>query len=99
MFLGFGLDPALSFTIGDVFTGSITTGRIQATEYRKGIVYTINITNGGTGYVTAPTVTFSGGNPEAGAIAAAATCTIANGSVVTVTILSLIHISEPTRPY
>lgn len=86
LFLGFGLDPALSFTIGDVFTGSITTGRVQATEYRKGIVYTINITNGGTGYVTAPTVTFSGGNPEAGAIAAAATCTIANGSVVTVTI-------------
>jgi hypothetical protein len=87
LFLGFAVDPALSFTIGDVFTGSISTGRIQSTEYRKGVVYQINVTNGGSGYVTPPVITFAGGNPEAGAVAAAATCTIANGTVVTVTII------------
>ena len=63
-------------------TGSLTTGRVQATEYRKGVVYQINVSNGGSGYTVAPTITFSGGNPEAGAVAAAATCTIANGSVI-----------------
>ena len=87
LFLGFAPDPALVFNVGDVYTGSLTTGRIQATEYRKGVVYQINVTNGGSGYTVAPTITFSGGNPEAGAVAAAATCTIANGSVVTVTII------------
>ena len=87
LFLGFAPDPALVFNVGDVYTGSLTTGRIQATEYRKGVVYQINVSNGGSGYTVAPTITFSGGNPEAGAVAAAATCTIANGSVVTVTII------------
>ena len=87
LFLGFAVDPALAFTIGDVFTGSISTGRIQSTEYRKGVVYQINVSNGGSGYVTPPVITFAGGSPEAGAVAAAATCTIANGTVVTVTII------------
>ena len=87
LFLGFAVDPALSFTIGDVFTGSISTGRIQSTEYRKGVVYQINVSDGGSGYVTPPVITFAGGNPEAGAVSAAATCTIANGTVVTVTII------------
>ena len=86
LFLGFAVDPSLNFNTGDVYTGSISTGRIQATEYREGVVYQINITNGGSGYVTAPTISFSGGNPDPGAVAAAATCTVANGSVVTVTI-------------
>ena len=86
LFLGFAVDPALSFTIGDVFTGSLTTGRIQATEYRQGVLYQINISNGGSGYTVAPTITISGGNPSAGAVAAQASCTIANGTVVTVTI-------------
>jgi hypothetical protein len=87
LFLGFQPDASLAFTVGDIFTGSLTGGRIQATEYRKGVVYQINVTNGGSGYTTAPTITFSGGNPEAGAVSAAATCTIANGQVVTVTII------------
>jgi hypothetical protein len=86
LFLGFQPDPALAFTIGNIFTGSVSTGAIQATEYREGVVYQINITDGGSGYTVAPTVTFAGGNPSAGAIAANATCTIANGQVVTVTI-------------
>ena len=76
----------MSFTIGDVFTGSLTTGRIQATEYRQGVLYQINVSNGGSGYTVAPTITISGGNPSAGAVAAQASCTIANGTVVTVTI-------------
>ena len=86
LFLGFAVDPALSFTIGDVFSGSVSTGSIQATEYRQGVIYQINISDGGSGYTVAPTVTISGGNPSAGAVAASATCTIANGTVVTVTI-------------
>ena len=86
LFLGFNPDTNLAFTIGDIFEGSISGGRIQATEYRKGIVFQINVSNGGSGYTVAPTITFSGGNPEAGAVSAAATCTIANGTVVTVTI-------------
>jgi len=86
LFLGFQPDPNVSINIGDIYTGSLTTGRIQATEYRQGVVFQINITNGGSGYVTPPTISFSGGNPDPGAVSAAATCTIANGTVVTVTI-------------
>jgi hypothetical protein len=86
LFLAFQPDPALAFTIGDIFTGSVSTGSIQATEYRTGVVYQINISDGGSGYTVPPTVSFSGGNPGAGAVAADATCTIANGQVVTVTI-------------
>ena len=86
LFLAFQPDPNLAFTIGDIFTGSVSTGSIQATEYREGVVYQINITDGGSGYTVPPTVSFSGGSPVAGAVAADATCTIANGTVVTVTI-------------
>jgi len=87
LFLAFGVDPTIQFTIGDIFLGSISQGRIQATEYRQGVVHTINITDGGSGYTSPPTVTIAGGNPQQGAISAAATCTIANGEVVTVTIV------------
>ena len=86
LYLGFAVDSSLSFNIGDVYTGTPSTGRIQATEYRQGVLYTINISDGGSGYTVAPTVTISGGNPSAGAVAATATCTIANGEVVTITI-------------
>ena len=86
LFLAFSPDPALNFTIGDVFTGSVSNGRLQSTEYREGVVYRINITNSGSGYVTAPNIVISGGNPAVGAVAADAECTIANGEVVTVTI-------------
>ena len=86
LFLGFAVDSNLVFNINDVYTGSPSTGRIQATEYRQGIVYQINITDGGSGYTVAPTVTISGGNPSSGAVAATATATIANGEVVTIEI-------------
>ena len=86
LFASFAVDPTLQFTIGDVFTGSGTGGKIQATEYREGVVYQINITNGGSGYITPPVVTVSGGNPQAGAVDASITTTIANGQVVIMTI-------------
>ena len=87
LYLGFQFNAALAFTIGDIFEGSVTTGRIQSTEYRTGVVYQVNVTNNGSGYTVAPAVTVSGGNPGGGAIAASVTCTIANGEVVTATIV------------
>ena len=86
LFLGFAVDSSLVFNINDVYTGSPSTGRIQATEYRQGVLKSINITDGGSGYTVAPTVTVSGGNPSTGAVAATAVATIANGEVVTITI-------------
>ena len=86
LFLGFPVDSNLQFTIGDLYEGTPSGGRIQATEYREGVVYQISITNGGSGYVTPPSVTIIGGNPNPGFVAATATCTIANGEVVTITI-------------
>ena len=88
LFVSFNIDPTLQFTVNDIFTGSISGGKIQATEYRQGVVYQINLTNPGSGYTTIPVITITGGNPQAGAIQAAAICTIANGQVVTVKIVS-----------
>ena len=85
-FLAFTVDPSLSFTMNDIFEGSVSGGQIQATEYRQGVLYQINITEAGSGYTQPPVVTISGGSPQAGAVAAVATCTIANGQVVTITI-------------
>jgi hypothetical protein len=86
LFVSFNVDPTLQFTTGDVFTGSISGGKIQATEYRQGVVYQINITDPGSGYTAPPVITITGGNPQAGSVQASATCSIANGSVVTITI-------------
>jgi hypothetical protein len=88
LFASFNVDPTLQFTPNDVFTGSISGGKIQATEYRQGVVYQINITDPGSGYTSAPVITITGGNPQAGAVQASATCTIANGSVVTIKIVT-----------
>ena len=82
LFTSFAVDPTLQFTIGDVFTGSVSGGKIQSTEYRQGVVFQVNITDGGSGYITPPVVTVSGGNPQAGAVDALITTTIANGQVV-----------------
>jgi hypothetical protein len=88
LFASFNVDPTLQFTVNDVFTGSISGGKIQATEYRQGVVYQINITDPGSGYTSPPVITITGGNPQSGAVQAAATCTIANGSVVTIKIVA-----------
>ena len=87
LFVSFAIDTDLEFTIGNVFTGDLSTGQIQATEYRQGVVYQINLTNAGSGYVSPPTVTISGGNPQVGAVSASAVATIANGQVVTIKIV------------
>ena len=87
-FLAFAVDPTIQFTIGDIFTGSVSGGRVQATEYRTGVVYQLTISNGGSGYTQPPTITFSGGGQGLGAVSAAATCTIANGEVVAVEIVT-----------
>jgi hypothetical protein len=84
LFVTFPIDTDLEFNIGDIFLGSISEGQIQSTEYRTGVVYQINLSDAGSGYVTPPTVTISGGNPEVGAVQASAVATIANGQVVTV---------------
>jgi len=86
LFLAFQPDPTLQFTIGDIFDGSISGGRIQATEYRQGVVYRINLTDGGSGYVSPPNVVISG-TLQQGGVEARATTTIANGEVVTITLV------------
>ena len=52
------------------------------------------ISDGGSGYTSPPTVTITGGNPGAGFVEAKATCTIANGEVVTVTIIEVQRIQR-----
>ncbi|QPB08254.1 baseplate wedge subunit [Synechococcus phage S-H9-1] len=86
LFAAFVPDPTLQFTIGDIFTGSLSGGRIQATEYRQGVVYQLNITDGGSGYTQPPTVTISG-TLQQGGVEAKAITTIANGEVVTLSIV------------
>ena len=85
LFASFGVDTTLQFTLGDIFTGSISGGKIQATEYRQGVLYQITITDGGSGYVIPPVITISG-NQQAGGVAANATASIANGQVVIIDI-------------
>ena len=86
LFAAFAPDPTLQFTIGDIFTGSQTGGRIQATEYRQGVVYRLNITDGGSGYTQPPNVTISG-TLQQGGVEAKAETTIANGEVVTLSLI------------
>ena len=83
LYLGIPVDGSYSFTNDSLIAGSLTTGTIQVTEYRQGIVYEIQITDSGSGYTSVPTVTI--GSPPTG-VAATAVATIANGEVVTVTI-------------
>ena len=85
LYLGITVNAALDFgAIGSIYTGSNSGGTIQTTEYREGVVYSISITDSGSGYTSAPTVSIT--SPTTG-VTAAATCTIANGQVVTVTII------------
>jgi len=86
LFLGFAVDPNLVFTIGNLYTGSGSTGRIQATEYREGVVSQLNISNSGSGYTTAPTVQISY-NGVVPSVEAKAVATIANGQVVTLELI------------
>jgi hypothetical protein len=85
LFLGFAVNQTLQFTINNLFVGTPSGGQIQAKEYRQGVVYQINITNGGSGYSSAPTVTFSAPQ-QGGGVTATAVATVANGQVTTITI-------------
>jgi hypothetical protein len=85
-FLAFNPDPTIQFTLNDIFQGSNTTGRVQATEYRTGVVFTINLVQGGSGYTVPPTVTIAGTVGQGG-IEAKAETTIANGEVVTISLI------------
>lgn len=68
---------------------------VQGQElYTFGQITNINITNAGTGYVTAPTVTFIGG----GGAGAAATATVSGGAIASITITNngSNYVSAPT---
>ena len=69
--------------------GSTVSSTVVAT------VASITITDAGTGYTSAPTITFVGGSPTVTAIA---TCTVKDGSIETVTIVSpgYGYVSAPT---
>ena len=87
-FLSFSVDTSLQFTLGDIFTGSVSGGRMQATEYRQGVVFSINISDGGSGYSSPPNITITGGNPQSGSVEAKAEAVIANGEVVAIDIIA-----------
>ena len=99
LYLGFAVNSNLVFNVGDLYAGDVSElldennnnvagsgGRIQATEYREGVVYQLNITDSGSGYTAAPTVTinYSGAVPS---VEAKAVATIANGQVVTLELI------------
>lgn len=69
--------------IGTTVTGQITlSGGVVNSITLYGMLRTINITNNGTGYTSAPTVTFTGG----GGTGASATAVLQNGSVIKIII-------------
>ncbi len=91
-FLGFSYNAALAFTVNDIYASRNSGGavggsgsQIQATEYRQGILYTVNITNGGSGYTSAPNVTISGGGSPT--VSADIIATVANGQIVSLSIV------------
>ena len=92
-FLGFNVDASLAFTINDVFSARDSSGavlsnksQVQATEYRQGVLYKVNITNNGSGYTTTPNVSLNnnGGVPTQ---AADIQATIVNGQITTLEIV------------
>jgi len=82
-YLGINVDPTLVFTNGQLLTGDITGGIQQVTDYVEGVVYEIQIVDGGSGYTSAPTVSIAA--PASGTTATA-TATIADGKVILITI-------------
>lgn len=87
-FIGISVNTNLEFATGSFITGSISTGQGEVTEYRQGVLYKINISNQGTGYddLNPPSVSISAPD-QPGGVSAAASCTVVNGKVVTVTIV------------
>jgi len=88
-FVAVAVNTTLQFASGEFLTGSVSTGQGEITEYRQGVVFKINIINQGSGYseLIPPSVSITA--PEqSGGVSAAATCTVVNGKVVTVKIVS-----------
>jgi len=80
-------DPGSGYSPGDqpqlAFSGGGSDDAAQLVAVLgAGLISTIELISGGTGYVSAPTITISGG----GGSGATAICTIQNGAVVSITI-------------
>ena len=76
------IDSTTQFTVAPAIwapTGTTINAILIAT------VASITITNAGSGYTSAPTITFTGGGASSQALA---TCTISSGSIATVTLVS-----------
>ena len=82
--------PTISF--GGPGTGAIATATTQYQGQIAGTgvysVVSVTINNPGTGYTSAPSVTFSGGTLYPGYSQCQATCTVSNGSVLYITVTS-----------
>ena len=76
------IDSTTQFTVAPAIWAPVGT---TINAILVATVASITITNAGSGYVTAPTITFSGGGASSQALA---TCTISNGSIATVTLVS-----------
>lgn len=76
------MSAKLSDLVKQIFDRTVASKRIAALTGGTRNVDSIVVTAGGTGYTSAPTVTFSGG----GGTGAAATATVANGIVVSITV-------------
>lgn len=83
-------NPGAGYKSGDVLTVNFTGGGAAAGE----LTGTGSIVDGGTGYTSAPAVSFTGG----GGTGAAATSTIADGAVTSITITNVGsgYTAEPT---
>ena len=82
----FGTDATTSYNlpVGNIVTGSLSGAQGEITAYTEGVVYQINITEGGSGYTSAPSVQITGGGTPS--VTATAEATIAGGQVTTITI-------------
>ena len=91
LFLGINVDTSLQFTVNDIFTGSVTGGKIQLTEYRPGVIKNIIIPEGGggSGYSTSnpPTVVITDNGTSIGHIPALAQAVVAGGEVVAINLV------------
>jgi len=71
----------LSTLVRDIYNRTVLTKRVTALTGGNNAIEAVIMTNGGTGYTSAPTVGFTGG----GGSAAAGTAVVADGVVVSVT--------------
>ena len=89
--MGIAVDTSLQFTVNDIFTGNITGGKIQLTEYRPGVIRSITIPEGGggSGYSSSnpPTVVITDDGVGIGHVPAVAQAVVAGGEVVAINLV------------